>query len=85
MKFLLEKDASLRGLDGIQGIIFCGYSSQEPIWALACLYSEGLKTKFPTLSLNLLLCSEFALKMIYHTVCVDGNRLLILREIVKKT
>ena len=24
VKFLLEMNASLRGLDGIQGIIFCG-------------------------------------------------------------
>ena len=52
VKFLLEMNASLRGLDGIQGIIFfVDDSSQEP---MACLYSpEGLKTKFPTHSLKL--------------------------------
>ena len=41
------------------------------------IFTRGSENKishaFPYASI----CSEFALKMIYHTVCIDGNRLLI--------
>lgn len=78
VKFLLEMNASLRGLDGIQGIIFLwmiAVRNPHGLWPVY-IHQRVLKQNFPRIPLSYYLfriCS----KMIYHTVCVGGNRLLI--------